>query len=576
MMRSVIKGIVTGGLVAVFGFGLLSLVFPTPQEPGRDVKIAASTAPETSAAEVPPKESEQAAAPSDRTPAMPSPAGAPLSAPTATPSAPVSQPSLAPPAQIAGTEPAARPEAAPVTPEPQPAPEGAKVALAEPVAPEQPVPVPPPGEVETPALAPAEATGDAAVTLPAPAPGVTEEVAAAEPAEQSEQVFEPEPLPDADIGAEIASGADEGEVPLATVSGAGQTGRELMPQPADAPSSAETDAGTQLAGAPAPMPALPDAPAMMPDMAPPAEAMPEAAPVPDTPPSKPRILTLDDTPSLPGKPIAGFKSAPGVVVDRLPQVSGSAPEGTQIAEAPTDHPDAASLTPLERYAAPFTEDPGKPLFSIVLIDPGVAEGGLDAQTIAATGLPMTIAIDPTRENAASDAETFRKAGYEVAMLAGPLPQGASPEDLEVALEAWKQTLPEAVAVIERPQPEFQNNRMLARQMVSALDRDGLGLVTLKVGFDSANQIAQSVGLPHAQAWRVVDGGREKAPVISRMLSRAGFEADRDGQVVVVLSAWPESLQGIDDWYAGEQGKFALAPVSAVALKSVAGQAGAGE
>lgn len=568
MMRSVIKGIVTGGLVAVIGLGLLSLIFPVPQEPGQDVKIAASSAPETSGAEIPPKENEQAPAPSDRTPAMPSPAGAPLSAPTASPRAPLSQPSLAPPPQIGGTEPAARPEAAPEMPEAPPAPEDAKVALAEPVAPEQPVPVPPPGEVEAPALAPASA------------PDVTGEIVAASPAPSGAQGIPPEPLADADIGAEVASGAVDGDVPLATVSGAGQNGRGRMPQPvSQMPPSAAGD-GTQLAGAPAPMPALPDAPALMPDMAPSDEAPPEMASeppsAPDAPRTKPRILTLDDTPSLPGKQIGGFKSAPGVVVDRLPQVGSSAPDGTQISEAETDQPDPASLTPLERYAAPFTEEPGKPLYSIVLIDPGVGAGGLDAQTIAATGLPMTIAIDPTRENAASDAEIFRKAGYEVAMLAGPLPQGAGPEDLEVALEAWKQALPEAVALVERPQPEFQNNRMLARQMVSALDRDGLGLVTLKIGFDSANQIAQSAGLPNAQAWRVVDGGREKAPVIARMLSRAGFEADRDGQVVVVLSAWPESLQGIDDWYAGEQGKFALAPVSAVALKSVAGQASTGE
>ncbi|OOY05447.1 divergent polysaccharide deacetylase family protein [Thioclava sp. F28-4] len=580
MIRSVMKGGLAGLLVAVLGAGVMSLIFPAPKEPGAEIKLAGSPTPEEPANVDLPAGSDFSRPATDRTPSMPTPDGAPISAPTKTPRVSEPQPSLAPPSADE-IQSAARPEMATEMAEPRPESDGETVALAEPVAPE--------------AGAQPDSTQPAAMQG-APAPDTAPEIAATRtpaPDAQPEQTAETAPaaempaLPDVTLQPpkapeQATPPADEGETTLAAnempaLPEAGMTPPEAEPQAA--PSLGDMPAPDQLPPegegidtAQADKPEISNDPATSPDL-PAGRALPQAG---DAAPIKPRIFSLQDAPSLPGKPVGGFKSAPGVVVDRLPQVTPSTaptPEEGPDAQSAQDMPevaavDAADLNPIRKFAAPAPIS-DKPQISLVLIDPGVAAGGLDPATITASDLPMTIAIDPTREGAADDAKAFRAAGFEVAILAAGLPANAAPEDVEVALEAWRHVIPEAVAVVEPPQPQFQNNRPLARQMISALSRGGLGVVTQKKGFDSANQIATSADLPRAQVWRVIDDGREKAAVISRMLARADFEAERNGSVVVMLSAWPESVQGIEDWYIDAQNQVTLTPVSALALDSVA-------
>ena len=68
----------------------------------------------------------------------------------------------------------------------------------------------------------------------------------------------------------------------------------------------------------------------------------------------------------------------------------------------------------------------------------------------------------------------------------------------------------------------------------------MALVTQPVGLDRAGQIARSAGVPGTQVWRVLDRGRDDAPVIVRTLARAAFEAGQRGGITVMLSSWPES------------------------------------
>lgn len=606
MMRSVLKGAALGAGVSVLVLGTASIMAPLPR----------STPPAVGPVDVP-AGSDFARGRSDQVPNMPNPAGAPLSAPSATPRAPVSQSnSDQVGAQIAASDPGTRPVTDALAPTPQPQAGEASQALGQAPAPEQPIPVPPPGEVRTPVLGASEVRPEpeAKVTMPDAPPAMTPPPAAivapaapqAAPAGSGTQTASspapssPEPAQGTDAGSATLDQQMADLPPLPDVQGLGRpsgAGITALPDSAAAPSS---DALAPSGEAPAP--ALPDLPKIaaadmpqpelqpapqpdaQPDMAPAEVPQPDAdgQAMPDLPPAKPRVITLGSEPQrLPGQPVEGFRSAPNVIVDRLPQI-GAPGADTPPADAPeadggpgADQAPAADntdLPPIERYALPFVHDDAKALYSVVLIDPGIEAGGLDAATIAALDFPVTIAIDPTRPNAAEDAQALRAAGHEVAILAADLPPDATPEDLEVALEAWRQVIPEAVAVVERPKPVFQNTRNLARQMVSTLGREGLGLVTQNRGFDSADQIASTVDLPRAKIWRVLDGAREKAPVVERMLSRAGFEADRNGQIVVMLSAWPETVSALIQWAPDAGTKYDLAPVSAVALQNTQGAA----
>ncbi|WP_417807467.1 divergent polysaccharide deacetylase family protein [Thioclava sp.] len=632
MMASVLKGVALGTGVSVLALGAASVMAPLPnstqpvpatanapiKQAGQDVAPAASPV------DVP-AGSDFARGPSDRVPDMPNPAGAPLSAPNAAPRAPVSQSNNdQADMTIAGTDPGVRPVADPRAPVPQPQEPLTADALAQAPAPEQPIPVPPPGEVQTPELGANEAMAgtDAQIAMTEPDANAPDAGANA-PADASaqmppespdssalEQGSAPEPLGDAGMqiaqnpqsahvrGAGSAMPEAAGMPPLPDVQDFG-VAKSAMPDMAPAPQVRAT-ISTPSTPQPVPGPSVPNVvqaempkpaadapvqPAMTGQEQPNPELRPDeprppgmAGPAPEQgAPAKPRVITLGDEPRrLPGQPVQGFRSAPNVVVDRLPQIGAASEPATDATpedgngdgadQTPAaDNPD---LPPIERYALPFVHDDAKSLYSVVLIDPGTAAGGLDVDTIAALDFPVTIAIDPTRSDAAQDAQTLRAAGHEVAILAADLPSDATPEDLEVALEAWRQVIPEAVAVVERPKPVFQNTRKLARQMVSTLGREGMGLVTQDRGFDSANQIASSVGLPRAKVWRVLDGNREKAPVIERMLSRAGFEADRGGKIVVMMSAWPETVSALTGWASDAAAKYDLAPVSAVALQAV--------
>ena len=516
MARGMMAGIGSGALVAVLGLGVTSLVTPLPAAPGANLNTALASLPTPTPAVDPPPEGPEAAAPkpaaapaaepppvievpaesefargpSDVLPQRPDPAqtpGLPAAEAPAVPAPEADTDQLA----LAGTEPAARPEAIDAPPEPQLVPAPAENALSSYPSGESPVPVPPPAEVTTPALAPVE------VTPPVPQP----------------------------------------EPPLAVAPDA------PVEQPSPEPPGAGTDA----------IPILPAE-----------EAMPDSIEAP----AKPRVITLNKPSAAPGTPATGFRNAEGVTTGRLPTIGKRRAEE---AEAAADDEEAAApdldAPPIRRFAQSFAAPENVPLYSVVLIDPGVAAGGLDRDTIKALGIPMTIAIDPTRPDARAAAEAFRADGFEVAILASAIPEQASATDIEVAVEAWRAAIPEAVAVVEAPQPVFQNKRALVQPMIDILAREGLGVITQNQGLNAADQLAARAKLPRIAVWRVIDQGRERGPVIERMLSRAAFEAQKGGAVTVMLSAWPESIAGLSGWVPVAEKSVALAPASAVALRA---------
>lgn len=406
------------------------------------------------------------------------------------------------------------------------------------------------------------------VPLVAPPAEITPPAAAAPPGLAA-------PLPDAvsvPAASEFARGAGD-RTPAAP------SGEEAPAATAAAPEAPAAPAGTMplASAAPAPAarpdvpssPAMPDVPAGIGEapLSPAAEAPvpvppPGAARAPGLAPSGGEIVLMPNgapAPASAPRVFAPGQGAPGTVVNRLPSIGSEPPPLIEPAPGEAVAPSAVP----EAKSAAFAARPGQPVLPIILVDVGVAAGGLDRQAIKALGLPLTVAIDPTRVDAAIAAAEFRAAGMEVAILAAPLPDGATAQDAEVALEAWRRAVPGAVAVVEPPTPVFQNNRLLSQTIIKALEREGLGLVTQQgTGMNAAQQIARADGLPEVSIWRVLDGGRDSEAEIGRVLGRAEFETERAGGAVVMLHAWPASLMGLRGW--AEAGtKTAPAPVSAV-------------
>lgn len=150
------------------------------------------------------------------------------------------------------------------------------------------------------------------------------------------------------------------------------------------------------------------------------------------------------------------------------------------------------------------------------------------------------------------------------MAASGIPVGASPSDLEQSLQVLSTGLPEAVALIDSDGAAFQNNSPLASQMVSILADQGRGLVTLDQGLNAAAREARRAALPATTVFRRLDAAEEAAPVILRYLDRAAFQAAQSGQVAVIGSLRPQTVDGILAWVGeGRASNVALAPITAL-------------
>ncbi len=365
-----------------------------------------------------------------------------------------------------------------------------------------------------------------------------------------------DPVPAAPALAEAPADASSPDAPAAPVA-------EAAPAPADPPAppplSPEEEAMlAELAkSGSAVVPeteTAPTAPASPEDPVEPAEAAPPAAPVEaDAPAAEPA-----DEPQLaadPSLPSAGTlpDAAKDIPTDRLPKIGD---------QAQSDAGEAASDLPLVRYARSFENPEAKPAFAIVLIDDG--DPSLDRGALAALPFPVSFALDPNHPEAASHAAIYRKAGLEVVMIATGLPQGAVASDVEVAMAAMAQSLPETVAVMDMPDPSFQSDRPLASLVVPVIGGQGRGLLTWDEGLNAADQVARREKVPATVIFRDLDAEGETPQVIRRYLDRAAFKAAQEGKVTVVGRARPDTVAAILEWTVeGRAATVALAPLTAV-------------
>lgn len=277
-------------------------------------------------------------------------------------------------------------------------------------------------------------------------------------------------------------------------------------------------------------------------------------------PTLPAASPLEPAGSLVDQKVAG------VTTGRLPRIGAEAEAQEAQADAADDlaSPSSvdAALPPVKRFAQAFENPGAKPLFAVLLIDPGT--GDVNRAELASLPFPVTFVVDPMAANAAEAAKTYRDAGQEVVMLANGIPKGANASDLEQSFAKLTETLPESVALIDTADATFQDNRGLAGEVVTLLAAQGRGVVTFDRGLNAADQVARREGVPSATIFRSLDDDGEDAPLIRRYLDRAAFKAAQEGQVVVIGTARPETIAALMEWAVeGRAASVALAPITAV-------------
>lgn len=258
----------------------------------------------------------------------------------------------------------------------------------------------------------------------------------------------------------------------------------------------------------------------------------------------------------------------GTFTDRQTAATNTPAVAVTQAETPAATANQASLDALTRNAAVFDASADRPLFSVILVDVGAE--GLDQETLTTFTFPVTFAVDPTNPDAADVAKRYRAAGFEVLILAAGIPDGATPQDIEVTLGSYLRQIPEAIGVIDLKTGGFATSQSLTQQAVSVLKEDGHGLVLYEGGLNRAKQIADRENLFAGLAFRRLDDGGESGSTIRRYLDRAAFKAGQDGAVIMVGRSLPNTVTALFEWaLTNRAGQVAMAPVSAV-LRAVNG------
>ncbi|MBV1868573.1 MAG: divergent polysaccharide deacetylase family protein [Marinosulfonomonas sp.] len=347
--------------------------------------------------------------------------------------------------------------------------------------------------------------------------------------------------------------ADEPKAPSAdVVVSAAAPQIEAVPTPAPVPAPVATPAAPLPTPTPAPAPELVAKPVVVPEAAPkdtPAEGQPNSG-------------AGGTTGSL-LKPVTGIGNrAPNVQTNRLPSIGGSAPEAEVTAEPaePGGAPELTDAPAIEQFAAVFENPEARPLMAILLL---TDTGDTGAATDAALPFPVSYVVDASKSNAPDLMRRYRDAGNEVVVLA-PLPEGAAPVDVEVAFLSYLSAVPEAVAVMDVPEGDFQAGRTLASQVADALAASGHGMITYKRGLNSAIQVAEREGVPAALVFSDIDGIGQNGAAIKRFIDRAAFRAGQQGGVILVGRNRPETIKALLEWGLGNRANtVALAPVSVV-------------
>ena len=251
-------------------------------------------------------------------------------------------------------------------------------------------------------------------------------------------------------------------------------------------------------------------------------------------------------------------------------------EDTTNATVPTDQADETALEQvtvqaietedpygkaIDLYARDGVSDEGKPKLSIVLLTDQL--NVIDPNLVQALPIPVTFAVDPVNPSADALLLSLRELEQEAVIL-GDLPREASVQDVDVALTALVDLLPQTIGVIERQAGALQQSRDVMLHVPEVLNRTGHGLVVYEKGLNTLAKEAGKAGTPVATIYRDLDGADQNERTIRRFLDGAAFRAANSPSEPIVVSARlrPETMSAILIWARQDRAqKTAVVPVS---------------
>lgn len=252
----------------------------------------------------------------------------------------------------------------------------------------------------------------------------------------------------------------------------------------------------------------------------------------------------------------------GGLSSRLPTIGGTVARG-EAAPDPQAEPDAQAApegaSALAQYANPVDVPEGRPRVAVILIDD--LNGPIGANAVGAFPFPVTFAVDAAAPGAAEAMRHYRDKGFEVMALAD-MPAGSQPSDVEVALGAMLNAVPESVAVLGAPGGGLQDSRAVTEQAISVVGRSGRGIVFQRKGLNGGAASATREGVPSGTVFRALDEDGTGSGDVRKALNQAAFRARQDGVVILQGTMQADTISGLLLWAMSDDAEqVALVPVS---------------
>ena len=222
---------------------------------------------------------------------------------------------------------------------------------------------------------------------------------------------------------------------------------------------------------------------------------------------------------------------------------------------------AAYAKAIDLYARDNISDGGKPKLSIVLLTGEL--NAIDPSLLQVLRIPITFAVDPVNPSADTLLRSLRELEQEAVIIAD-LPPEAVVQDVDAALNALINLLPQTIGVIERQAGALQQSRDVMSHVPEVLNRTGHGLVVYEKGLKTLAKEAGKAGTPVATIYRDLDGADQNEGTIHRILDWAAFRAANSPSesIVVLARLRPETMSAIITWSLQDRAqKTAVVPVS---------------